>query len=111
MWKVHEGLEGCLYLSRGRAVARWPGLEGLSLVVAPESSPGSSMNGHPHTARKCWCQGFTGSQNIQLLVEQELMTKLDGVAGFLTSLFFITDEYMGIMTLSVCWSCPSMSQE
>lgn len=42
--------QGCSYLSRERAVAEWPELAGLSLAVAPGSSPDNSMDGSSSSA-------------------------------------------------------------
>lgn len=72
---------------------------GLSLEVAPASSTDNSVDGSSssnclkmlmsriHCRSEYPAIGGTGT--------------IDGVAGFLTSLFVITDEYTGLMTLSV----------
>lgn len=85
-------------------MAGWPGLKGLSLVVAPASSPDNSRDGSSSSSRLKMLV-----PRIHLLSEYAAaidgtgtLNKPDGVSGFLTSLFFITDDYTGIVTLSVC---------
>lgn len=79
----------------------WPGLTGLSLVVAPASLPDNSRDGSSSrlkllVPRIHWLSEYAAIGGTGAL------TKPDGVSGFLTSLFFITDDSTGIMTLSVC---------
>jgi hypothetical protein len=73
------------------------------LVVAPASSPDNSRDGSSSSSRlKVLVPRIHWLSEYAAIDGTGTLNKPDGVSGFLTSLFFITDDYTGIMTLSVC---------